>query len=91
MRSKPLVAYFCLAALLTSYSYAAESTYKYEVVAQEGLKIDGITLLGFDLMAMNDLDTVIFSAAITTAAMQAQPEFLAAIMPCSKRVISSAA
>jgi hypothetical protein len=62
MRSKILVVHFCLAALLTSYSYAAESTYKYEVVAQTGVKIDGITLITFGAVAMNDLDAVVFSA-----------------------------
>jgi hypothetical protein len=62
MRSKILVVHFCLAALLTSYSYAAESTYKYEVVAQTGVKIDGITLGSFGDVAMNDLDTVVFAA-----------------------------
>jgi hypothetical protein len=62
MRSKVLLAHFCLAALLTSYSYAAESTYKYDVVAQPGMKIDGISPTYFDNVAMNDLDTVIFEA-----------------------------
>jgi len=63
MRSKTLVAHFCLAALLTSYSYAAESTYKYDVVVQSGDEIDGISLLNFASVAMNDLDSVVFEAA----------------------------
>ena len=62
MRSKALVSHFCLAALLTSYSYAAESAYKYEVVAQSGVKIDGISLGSFGSVAMNDLGTVVFEA-----------------------------
>jgi hypothetical protein len=62
MRSKVLLAHFCLAALLTSNSYAADSTYKYEVVAQPGMKIDGISPVYFDTVAMNDLDTVVFEA-----------------------------
>jgi hypothetical protein len=62
MRSKVLLAHFCLAALLTSSSYAAESTYKYEVVAQPGMKIDGISPTNFDSVAMNDLDTIVFEA-----------------------------
>jgi hypothetical protein len=62
MRSKALLAHFCLAALLTSSSYAAESTYKYDVIAQPGMKIDGISPTYFDNVAMNDLDSVIFEA-----------------------------
>jgi hypothetical protein len=63
MRSKTLVAHFCLVALLTSYSYAAESTYKYDVVIQSEDKVDGISLLEFGPVAMNDLDTVVFEAS----------------------------
>ena len=62
MRSKVLLAHFCLAALLTSSSYAAESTYKYDVVAQPGVKMDGIWPTTFLKVAMNDLDTVVFEA-----------------------------
>jgi hypothetical protein len=59
---KVWLSHFCLAALLTSYSYAAESTYQYDLVAQPGIKVDGITLTSFQSMAMNDLDAVIFEA-----------------------------
>lgn len=62
MLSKVLLTHFCLAALLTSSSYAAESTFNYEVIAQPGMKIDGISPTYFDTVAMNDLDTVIFEA-----------------------------
>lgn len=62
MRSKILVAHFCLAALLTSYSYAAESAYSYDVVAQSGVTIDGITLTTLVHASMNDFDTVVFGA-----------------------------
>ena len=62
MRSKILVAHFCLAALLTSYSYAAESAYSYDIVAQSGVTIDGITLTTLDNVSMNDFDTVVFDA-----------------------------
>ena len=62
MRSKILVAHFCLAALLTSYSYAAESAYSYDVVAQSGETIDGITLTTLDNASTNDFDTVVFGA-----------------------------
>ncbi len=62
MRSRILLTYFCLAALLTSYSYAAESTYQYEVVAQSGVKIDGIAPVTFGNVALNDWGTVVFQA-----------------------------
>jgi hypothetical protein len=62
MRLKVLLAHFCLAALMTGYSYAAESTYKYDVIAQPGVKIDGISPTTFASVAMNDLDTVVFEA-----------------------------
>jgi hypothetical protein len=62
MRSRILLTHFCLAALLTSYSYAAESAYQYEVVAQYGVKIDGIAPVTFGNVAMNDWDTVVFQA-----------------------------
>ncbi len=62
MRFKTVLADFCLAALLTSYSYAAESTYQYDVIAQAGVKIDGITLNTLQTVAMNDFDTVVFGA-----------------------------
>jgi hypothetical protein len=62
MRSRILLTHFCLAALLTSSSYAAESTYQYEVVAQTGVKIDGIAPITFGNVAMNDWGTVVFQA-----------------------------
>jgi hypothetical protein len=62
MPLKDLPAAFCLAALLTSSSYAAESTYDYEIVAQSGTKIDGIALTIFEEVALNDANTVFFNA-----------------------------
>jgi hypothetical protein len=63
MRSGKLLVFVCLAALLTSSSYAADPSYNYQLIAQSGAKIDGITLLGFEHMAMNDFDSVVFEAS----------------------------
>jgi hypothetical protein len=62
MRTIKLLASVCLSALLTSYSFASESSYNYEVIAQNGVKIDGLSPNGFGPIAMNDLDTVVFEA-----------------------------
>jgi hypothetical protein len=62
MRTIKLLASVCLSALLTSPSFAYESSYNYEVIAQGGVKIDGLSPSTFGLMAMNDFDTVVFAA-----------------------------
>jgi hypothetical protein len=62
MRTIKLLASMCLAALLTSPSFAFESSYNYEVLAQSGVKIDGLPVATFGNMVMNDFDTVVFNA-----------------------------
>jgi hypothetical protein len=62
MPRKLLLLYLCLAALFTGTSHAAQPDYKYDVLASSNTKISGLSLGIINSVAMNDMDTVVFSA-----------------------------